>query len=220
MTRNFEEEYKRYADSSVPDLWDRIEKAIDEKEVKKEDNKHFNKNKVIVFVSRHAGLAIAAACVLLSIGALRLIGRVGVSKSEAAASAEATDEAMPDMDYIAGGYDDAPAAAAEAASEAPMAEAEEADDVNKAADMNMFSVICTLDDVSGLEKDHKITVSIKDPLGSNITEGSSIVAVIGDELYDELSPLLKDGVGKEYEIVIEKDENADEYRLYYAQIKK
>ncbi len=245
MTRNFEEEYKRYADNNVPDLWDRIEKAIDEKEVKKSSDK----KKITVFVSKYSGIAIAAACVLLSIGALRMIksntshadsAAMAPAAAEAAAeapaeeksdtdyvaTAEASEEAVPDMDYIAGGYDDAPAAAAEAAeetapmSEAPVAEAEETDNAYKTAHMNLSTVQCTVDDVSSLEKDHKITVSVKDPLGSKLTAGSVLTLTIEDELYDDLSPILKDGRGKDYEMLIDHDENTDEYRLFYAEIKK
>ena len=86
MTRNFEEEYKKFAETNVPDLWSRIEAAIDEK---KEDVLPVNTvdnikktGKVTVFAARYAWILAACACLLLTFGALRMIGR---SKDQAAA---------------------------------------------------------------------------------------------------------------------------------------
>lgn len=78
MTRNFEDEYKKYADSTVPDLWDRIESAIDDKETV---SKKSHKNSTVVFFRRYSGLAIACACVLITIGALKFIGSFSKSSS-------------------------------------------------------------------------------------------------------------------------------------------
>ena len=124
MTKNFEEEYKKYATSNVPDLWGRIEAAIDEAESIKdisdrgnteEDNNtktiDFKRNKVRNIRPYITAIA-AAACLFLAIGVIRFIG--GASKNAETASApmamESASEAMADS---------APAAAYEEAAEAP-----------------------------------------------------------------------------------------------------
>ncbi|MCR5672620.1 MAG: hypothetical protein K6F87_02770 [Lachnospiraceae bacterium] len=139
MTRNFEDEYKKYAENNVPDLWGRIEAAIDEHEEKiAGDNTvkvvPVKKNNIVTFVSRHAGLLAACACVLLTIGALRLIGgsnKAAMSESAATAPEPAMaenasyDEAPAEYEAVSDAMADEPIAAA-AAAEAPMAEEAEA----------------------------------------------------------------------------------------------
>ena len=139
MTRNFENEYKKYAENNVPDLWGRIEAAIDEHEEKiagdqTVKNVPVKKNNIVTFVSRHAGLLAACACVLLTIGALKLVGGVGkaVMSESAAPAAESNmaeaasyDSAPAEYEAAADAMADEPIAAA-ASAEAPMAEEAEA----------------------------------------------------------------------------------------------
>ncbi len=129
MTRNFEEEYRKYAENSVPDLWSRIEAAIDEADraesIKKSTNAVSSEktvsipNKKIVSINHpYMTLIAACACLLIAIGVVRFIGSAGKSYSAAPASYEAAAPAANDNAE----------AASEAGSDSAMAEAEESYD--------------------------------------------------------------------------------------------
>ena len=105
MTRNFEEEYRKYADSTVPDLWGRIEAAIDEssrnaeKSVTDIKDYHKKENKIVTFVSKHSAYIAACACVLLTIGALSFLKGLGSAKSAAPSAASESTAAEAPADY-------------------------------------------------------------------------------------------------------------------------
>ena len=127
--KQLEIEYKNAISLEVPDLWNRIEAGIDEYEAtKKTDNISYikeetakekktnkiNTKKVIAYIGRFSA---AAVCLILAMGAFRLIGGSNKAASEAPAMADsAASEAS---------YDAAPAVAEYADSEM---EAEESDD--------------------------------------------------------------------------------------------
>ncbi|MCR5509159.1 MAG: hypothetical protein K6F34_10780 [Lachnospiraceae bacterium] len=144
MTRNFEEEYKKYAGSSIPDLWSRIEAAIDEgantseKNVSIVEARTANKaaagseRKIIKFNPAYATLIAAAACLVLAIGVVRFIGGAkNEGTSDAASEAPASDEAYTYEAEAAEAYDEAaqetagPDMNAEAAAESASAKREE-----------------------------------------------------------------------------------------------
>ncbi|MCR5357488.1 MAG: hypothetical protein K6E63_08810 [Lachnospiraceae bacterium] len=135
MTKNFEEEYRKYADSTVPDLWGRIEAAIDEADKNARNNINNevinnSKDNVVSIQGRkirrinpaYVTLIAACACLLLAIGVVRFIG-----------GAKASAPMMSDSATAA-----APAAAeAEAAPEAAAEAAVEYEETNDAADYAM-----------------------------------------------------------------------------------
>lgn len=130
MSKNFEEEYKSFAQMDLPDLWDRIEAGISEKEPVSTPG-------VLVFFRRYQTVAAALLCVMILIPAFLLMRQVGggMSKSttdgapaevvvmtEAAAEESIeTETAAAPMEEI--WAEEAPAAEAPAA-EAPETEAE------------------------------------------------------------------------------------------------
>ena len=133
--KQLEIEYKNAISLEVPDLWSRIEAGIDEYEAtKKTDNISFikeetkeekktnrvNTKKVIAYIGRFSA---AAVCLILAIGAFRLMS--GSDKSSMTASE--APAAMVDYAASDASSDEAPAVAeyAEAATEA---EAEESFD--------------------------------------------------------------------------------------------
>jgi hypothetical protein len=119
--KQLEIEYKNAISLEVPDLWNRIEAGIDEYEAtKKTDNISYikeetakekktnkiNTKKVIAYIGRFSA---AAVCLILAMGAFRLIGGSNKAASEAPAMADsAASEAS---------YDAAPAVAEYADSE-------------------------------------------------------------------------------------------------------
>ena len=134
MTKNFEEEYRKYADSTVPDLWGRIEAAIDENSKLNEagSDKVINiesskRNKINLFVSRYTGFIAACACLLIAIGVIRFINNAGKNAESATAPAAyeaASDAAAPAREEYA---DEAVAEAEEHSYEA-VAETEESEE--------------------------------------------------------------------------------------------
>ncbi|MCR5687133.1 MAG: hypothetical protein K6G58_03860 [Lachnospiraceae bacterium] len=126
MTRDFEKEYRQYADSSVPDLWGRIEASIDEKE------KNTKKTSTVTYIRKYSPFIAAAACVLLTIGAVRFINRPKNTASEAAATApmesaaSAMESAAPEMESAAPATEEAAPAKDSADSFAAEAEMNEA----------------------------------------------------------------------------------------------
>ena len=191
MTRNFENEYKKYAESSVPDLWGRIEAAIDEREERQSGDQTVKtvpvkKNNIVTFVSRHAGLLAACACVLLTLGALRLIGgssKAAMSETAAPAAAPAMaenasyDEAPAEYEAASDAMADEPIAAA-AAAEAPMAEEAEAPAYSAKPEV-------PADNAIALGEDRKKLQSFKAEGASEVPAGD----VVMEESADEAVPL-------------------------------
>lgn len=119
MNKSFEIEYKKYADSNIPDLWDRIEAGVDKLEAaNKEENetneiskdniadinekKANKKNKIINFMATH-GVQVMAAVVSvfvipgIVILAVRNSGNMDAPAAQAAYSeAPAAEEAAAD----------------------------------------------------------------------------------------------------------------------------
>ncbi len=244
MTRNFEEEYKKYADSTVPDLWGRIEAAIDEKEA---GSKASHKNNAVVFFKRYSGLAIACACVLVTIGALKLIADSSKSGSAEMAASAPMDAAHAAAEYAAepmaeAASEEAPAVAEAASEEAPavaeaapaeaatetaepMAESEELvideneDRSYKTATAGAsLSLICKVDDLSRLDDEHKITATVVSTLGSGIDEGTKIVLNIGEDNLDRFKEVFTDSKDSRYVVVIEPGD-AGEYTVLDAREK-
>lgn len=230
MTRNFEEEYKKYADSTVPDLWGRIEAAIDDKEAR---SKASHKNNVVVLFKRYSGLAIACACVLVTIGALKFIADSSKSGSAEMAASAPMDAAHAAAEYAAepmaeAASEEAPAvteaAPAEAATETaePMTESEELvideneDRSYKTATAGAsLSLICKVDDLSHLDDEHKITATVVSTLGSGIDEGTKIVLNIGEDNLDRFKEVFTDSKDSRYVVVIEPGD-AGEYTVLDA----
>lgn len=135
MTRNFEEEYKKFAETDVPDLWSRIEAAIDEKRedvlVKKSVGDAVRSKKVTVFTARYAWILAACACLLLTFGALRMIGR---SKQTASDYVSEAASASYEEDAESPAYDEAADAASNAADAMVSEAAEEATTVETAGE--------------------------------------------------------------------------------------
>ncbi len=135
MNRNFEEEYLKYAKSNVPDLWSRIEDAIDKIE---EDNqtqpvaanpdKVISISKPVRFPSRYMGILAACACMAVVFMVTRSMSSSSAKHMEsasapAAAAAEAPAAEAPAMEEAAPAMDNevmaeaAPAEAYEAAAD-------------------------------------------------------------------------------------------------------
>lgn len=75
MSKNFEEEYKSFAQIDLPDLWDRIEAGISEKEPVSTPG-------VLVFFRRYQTVAAALLCVMILIPAFLLMRQVGGGMSK------------------------------------------------------------------------------------------------------------------------------------------
>lgn len=75
MKKDFEKAYKEFAETEVPDLWDRIEAGLSEKsapaETKAEKNKKTapvnKKTKIAVFMRKYSALAAAIVCAIILI---------------------------------------------------------------------------------------------------------------------------------------------------------
>ncbi|MCR5673257.1 MAG: hypothetical protein K6F87_06035 [Lachnospiraceae bacterium] len=174
MTRNFENEYRQYADSNVPDLWGRIEAAIDESSKKEEERKtdknrsHKSDNKVIAFVSKYSAYIAACACILLTIGAISLINRTksGTANESAAmadyapAAAEEAAEPAASSAAEASVENAAPAAEETYSDEAPydafMAE-NKADAEAPAPEMSEAESVSEANEAAETYNDHAIT---------------------------------------------------------------
>ena len=127
MSKSFAEEYRRYADNDVPDLWSRIEAGIDAYEaenkvtnIESSEKYKSNKKKYMWLVNpsfkRYGGIIAAAACMVLAIGVVK--GLVSPANKDSAPMAEsAAAPAAAEEAY----YEDA--AADEACAESVDAEA-------------------------------------------------------------------------------------------------
>lgn len=94
MNKDFEKEYKELAEIEAPDLWDRIEAGIAEKEISESTAAETTKKKtVFFFAKRYSALAAALLCAVILIPVFGII-RYSGSKNMTAESAE-------DMDYTA-----------------------------------------------------------------------------------------------------------------------
>ena len=139
MSKNFETEYKKYADSAVPDLWSRIEAGVDayeesirkdsevtaEKETGKIVNidsyNRNNKEKKKINYKPYLGAIAACACMFLVVIAIKSIDS---SKSATASAESAAPAAAPMMEEAAS--DSADDNVAYAQSEEAVAEVDEA----------------------------------------------------------------------------------------------
>ncbi len=152
MSKNFETEYKKYADNTVPDLWSRIEAGVDayeesirETEAGSEEKitgkivniEDYNKNKVTdiqenktnktrkkINIKPYIGAIAACACMFLVVIAIKSIS----SSSQSAATAES---AVPAAAPMAEAATDSDADYAPAAEEAYAEAAEESIDAYK-----------------------------------------------------------------------------------------
>lgn len=105
MSKNLEEAYKEYAQTQIPDLWDRIEAELPEKKVVKNVNRINKKEKILR--KRVWATAAAAACLCLVFagsGIYHLIGSKGedqltaIDKNAGVAADEALlDDAMAEL---------------------------------------------------------------------------------------------------------------------------
>ncbi len=110
MSRDFEKEYKQFAQMEAPDLWDRIEAGLKEKDVPEQEKtvvvqENGNKKKSVLAIFRkYQAVAAALLCLIIMIPAVLLMRQVGV-KSEAADCASAE---MP-MQFAGVAAEEAPA---------------------------------------------------------------------------------------------------------------
>ena len=94
MSRDFEKEYKQFAQMEAPDLWDRIEAGLKEKDVPEQEKavvvqETGNKKKSVLTIFRkYQAVAAAFLCLIIMIPAVLLMRQVGV-KSETADCASA-----------------------------------------------------------------------------------------------------------------------------------
>ncbi|MCR4807660.1 MAG: hypothetical protein K5857_08275 [Lachnospiraceae bacterium] len=123
MNKNFENEYKKYADSAVPDLWSRIESGIDALEEDKSDKivniKDYNDRSEVKKVKIHNlkpyfGALAACACVMLI---LFVTKNVKNSSESAATAMEAAPAAMAESAEATVAMDEDASYAAEEAEE-------------------------------------------------------------------------------------------------------
>ncbi len=130
MSRDFEKEYKQFAQMEAPDLWDRIEAGLKEKDVPEQEKavvvqETGNKKKSVLTIFRkYQAVAAAFLCLIIMIPAVLLMRQVGV-KSETAdcASAEMPMQfAGEESKELASPEEAAPAEEAVPAEEAMFAE--------------------------------------------------------------------------------------------------
>lgn len=111
MSKVFEEEYKKLAENEIPDLWDRIEAGLSEKNpvftTESDINKNSNNKTVLIFFKRYQTVAAALLCVMILVPAFLLMRQMGGSMNKSS-----SETAM----------DTAPAEMMEAAAEAPAEE--------------------------------------------------------------------------------------------------
>ena len=113
MSKVFEQAYKEFAQTDVPDLWNRIEAGLSEKSapaalhidenegaiqqetvslVSKKAKARKN-NKVILLVRKYSAVAAAVVCVAILIPAISLMGHLGIGGSKSEAAMEMAAEA-------------------------------------------------------------------------------------------------------------------------------
>ncbi len=126
MSKNFEEEYKALANEDLPDLWNRIEAGLTNKDAslmedeKRQDEKPAsgktppkdNFGKIISFFTRYRTAAAAILCVVVAIPAFLLLGRTGKDQlwegAEDTASQEMAEETSQEMAEEAAPAEEAP----------------------------------------------------------------------------------------------------------------
>jgi len=125
MNKSFEEEYKSLAQSDLPDLWDRIEAGLSEKNtvsvpfvINENEEIKDNKKSVLVLFRRYQTVAAAFLCLIILVPAFLVMHQIsgGVKNNS-----EATQDAVPPMTMYAA-KEEAPAEEA-AMEEATMEEA-------------------------------------------------------------------------------------------------
>lgn len=98
MSKDFEKEYIKLAESEIPDLWNRIEAGLTEKSTHTTESAPEQENKIthnIEWIRRYAGLAAAVLCIALIVPALMLFHPTAGKSSSADTSApEAAEEEM------------------------------------------------------------------------------------------------------------------------------
>ncbi len=108
MNRDFEQEYKEYMQSEIPDLWSRISKGIDEEEratslakphtVEPRKVKRNNRQKMTTFFMIGVA-ACVCGCVLIPLGMMGIIG--GSNKmSDSVGFATAAEESLVDENVV------------------------------------------------------------------------------------------------------------------------
>lgn len=98
MSKDFEKEYIKLAESEIPDLWNRIEAGLTEKSTHTAESAPEQGNKIthnIEWIRRYAGLAAAVLCIALIVPAWMLFHPTAGKSSSADTSApEAAEEEM------------------------------------------------------------------------------------------------------------------------------
>ncbi|MCR5421272.1 MAG: hypothetical protein K6E98_09705 [Lachnospiraceae bacterium] len=95
MSKSFEEEYKKYANTHVPDLFDRIEAGIDRLEAQEsvqtfeteKISKGPSKKRIFDFSGKYMGIIAAAACGVLAVSVYGLTKNAQKMGSESASNA-------------------------------------------------------------------------------------------------------------------------------------
>ena len=194
MTRNFEEEYRKYADSTVPDLWGRIEAAIDEADRTTGNNIDkvvSNKESKTISITEHKKwrikpayitLIAAAACLFLAIGVVNFIGgakseTASMMSESAAAPAAAMEEASDSYEET---NDIADYAMAESADDAGTYEAEAEAYADEAPAMDSapeYEEAAEADDFASMKQAERDEVSLEgatNTLNSNLNFAAEI----------------------------------------------